>query len=264
MVWCNHCRKNVPGNRPDDGGLACDLCGRILENFNFSSDVTFIKNAAGQSQASGNIVTSVQSGNSISRDRRKRIARDEIRNLKDALGIGDGRENVIEMAARFFDIAHDQNFTKGRRAELVQSSCLYLTCRELKIPLLLIDFSSYLRVSVYELGSVYLQLCELLYLADDGNYDELVDPSIFIPGFVNSFLKGVHDKAQKEVVDNILKTVTNIISSMKRDWMQTGRKPSGICGAAIYIAAHSHGIMCSRADIAKIVHVSSNNNQKIE
>jgi len=29
-------------------GRACDLCGRILENFNFSTDVTFVKNAAGQ------------------------------------------------------------------------------------------------------------------------------------------------------------------------------------------------------------------------
>ena len=28
---------------------------------------------------------------------------------------------------------------------------------------------------------------------------------------------------------------------MKRDWIQTGRRPSGICGAAIYIAAHVHG-----------------------
>jgi len=27
---------------------ACDLCGRILENFNFSNDVTFVKNAAWQ------------------------------------------------------------------------------------------------------------------------------------------------------------------------------------------------------------------------
>ena len=27
---------------------ACDLCGRILENFNFSTEVTFVKNAAGQ------------------------------------------------------------------------------------------------------------------------------------------------------------------------------------------------------------------------
>ncbi|CAL9238375.1 unnamed protein product [Arabidopsis halleri] len=48
MVWCNHCGKNVPGTRPYDGALACDLCGRILENFYFSSEVTFVKNAAGQ------------------------------------------------------------------------------------------------------------------------------------------------------------------------------------------------------------------------
>ncbi|KAL9839759.1 putative transcription factor TFIIB, Cyclin-like superfamily [Arabidopsis thaliana] len=179
MVWCKHCAKNVPGIRPFDGGLACDLCGRILENFNFSTDVTFVKNAAGQSQASGNIMTSV--GNSSSRDRRRRKAIDELRNLKDALGIGDERDDVVDMAAIFYEAAMDQNFTKGRRAELVQSSCLYLTCRDMKISLLLIDFSSYLRVSVYELGSVYLQLCEMLYLVQNKNYEELVDPSIFIP-----------------------------------------------------------------------------------
>ncbi|CAD5317826.1 unnamed protein product [Arabidopsis thaliana] len=224
-------------------GRACDLCGRILENFNFSTDVTFVKNAAGQVC---NIVTSV--GNSSSRDRRRR--KDELRNLKDALGIGDERDDVVDMAAVFYEAAMDQNFTKGRRAEFVQSSCLYLTCRDMKISLLLIDFSSYLRVSVYELGSVYLQLCEMLYLVQNKNYEELVDPSIFIPRFTNSLLKGAHAKAK-----DVANTAKNIISSMKRDWIQTGRKPSGICGAAIYMAALSHGIMYSRADIAKVVHM---------
>jgi transcription factor IIIB subunit 2 len=42
---------------------------------------------------------------------------------------------------------------------------------------------------------------------------------------------------------------------MKRDWMQTGRKPSGICGAALYTAALSHGIKCSKTDIVNIVHI---------
>lgn len=28
---------------------------------------------------------------------------------------------------------------------------------------------------------------------------------------------------------------------MKRDWMQTGRRPSGICGAALFVAVHLHG-----------------------
>ncbi|VYS56783.1 unnamed protein product [Arabidopsis thaliana] len=248
MVWCNHCVKNVPGIRPYDGALACNLCGRILENFHFSTEVTFVKNAAGQSQASGNIVRSVQSGITSSRERRFRIARDELMNLKDALGIGDERDDVIVIAAKFFEMAVEQNFTKGRRTELVQASCLYLTCRELNIALLLIDFSSYLRVSVYELGSVYLQLCEMLYLVENRNYEKLVDPSIFMDRFSNSLLKGKNNK-------DVVATARDIIASMKRDWIQTGRKPSGICGAALYTAALSHGIKCSKTDIVNIVHI---------
>ncbi|CAN6824537.1 unnamed protein product [Brassica oleracea] len=150
--------------------MACNKCGRILENFNFSDEVTFIKNAAGQSQASGNIVRSVQSGITSCPARRSRIAKDELMNLRDALQIGEDRDDVVNMASRLFDMAADQNFTKGRRSELVLSPCLYLAC-------------SYLRVCVYELGSVYLQLCELFYMVDNPNLEdleELVDPSIFI------------------------------------------------------------------------------------
>jgi hypothetical protein len=38
----------------------------------------------------------------------------------------------------------------------------------------------------YELGSVYLQLCEMLYLVENRNYEKLVDPSIFMDRFSNS------------------------------------------------------------------------------
>jgi transcription factor IIIB subunit 2 len=30
---------------------------------------------------------------------------------------------------------------------------------------------------------------------------------------------------------------------------QTGRKPGGICGAALYMAALAHGFTCSKSDI---------------
>ncbi|VVB18396.1 unnamed protein product [Arabis nemorensis] len=120
-----------------------------------------------------------------------------------------------------------------------------------KMPWELVMWLTWLSDSLlYELGTVYLQLCDELYQVENRNYEELVDPSIFIPRFTNSLLKGTHDKAQ-----NVMVTARDIIASMKRDWMQTGRKPSGICGAAIYIAAISHGIMCSRTDIGKIVHM---------
>ncbi|KAK4736512.1 hypothetical protein R3W88_000209 [Solanum pinnatisectum] len=42
---------------------------------------------------------------------------------------------------------------------------------------------------------------------------------------------------------------------MKCDWMQTGRKPSGVCGAALYIAALSHGLNRSKSEIIKVVHI---------
>ncbi|CAH8386961.1 unnamed protein product [Eruca vesicaria subsp. sativa] len=257
MVWCNHCATKVDGFRPEGGALACDQCGRILQNFNFSDEVTFVKNAAGQSQASGNIVSSVQSGITSSRARRSRIARDELMNLRDALQIGDERDDVVNMASKLFDMAADQNFTRGRRSELVLSSCLYLACRLDSyyrfLSLIMVSFQTFL--SSYELGSVYLQLCELFYLVNNPNLEdleELVDPSIFICRFTKSLLKGAHDYATTK---KVVETAMNIIDSMKRDWIQTGRKPSGICGAAIYIAAHSLGITCSTTDIAHIVHM---------
>jgi transcription factor IIIB subunit 2 len=126
----------------------------------------------------------------------------------------------------------------------------------------------------YDLGSVYLQLCDMLYITENHNYEKLVDPSIFIPRFSNMLLKGAHN-------NKLVLTATHIIASMKRDWMQvcvtppvtymlfvlrvlfillwlcvnvalqTGRKPSGICGAALYTAALSHGIKCSKTDIVR-------------
>ncbi|WZZ42149.1 hypothetical protein YC2023_038408 [Brassica napus] len=96
--------------------------------------------------------------------------------------------------------------------------------------------------------AVYLQFCEMLYIAENKNYEKLVDPSIYIPRFANVLLNGTYNK-------KVLKTARNIIASMKRDWIQTGRKPSGICGAALYTAALAHGIKCSKTDIVGIVHI---------
>ncbi|KQK20872.1 hypothetical protein BRADI_1g57222v3 [Brachypodium distachyon] len=50
-------------------------------------------------------------------------------------------------------------------------------------------------------------------------------------------------------------TALRIVASMKRDWMQTGRKPSGLCGAALYIAALSHGYNYTKSDIVAVVHI---------
>lgn len=42
------------------------------------------------------------------------------------------------------------------------------------------------------------------------------------------------------------------LDDMKLD-LQTGRRPSGVCGAALFIAAHIHGFERSKADVVCIL-----------
>ena len=61
-----------------------------------------------------------------------------------------------------------------------------------------------------------------------------VDPSLYLHRFANRL--GVRDKFHA-----VTNTALRLVAAMKRDWMQTGRRPSGICGAALFISAHIHG-----------------------
>ncbi|VFQ85995.1 unnamed protein product [Cuscuta campestris] len=165
-----------------------------------------------------------------------------------ALGM-DGGDSIANHALNFYTIALDRKFTQGRRKEQVQAACLYITCREMKKPYLLIDFSEYLRINVYVLGAVFLQLCKLLSLEEHPIVQKPVDPSLFIHRFVNRLC------GKSETNPNLSRTALHIVASMKRDWMQTGRKPSGLCGAALYIAALSYGLKFSKLDIIRVVHI---------
>ncbi|KAL0558390.1 hypothetical protein IC582_002953 [Cucumis melo] len=251
MVWCSNCVKNVAGSRDEAGFLYCDMCGKVLDSYNFSQDPTFTKDSGGQSQLSGNFVRSIQSNYSASRERTLNKAFEDMRYMRNGLNMGESDE-IIRVAGAFYRIALERNFTRGRNAEFVQAACLYIACREKNKPYLLIDFSNYLRINVYVLGAVFLQLCKVLRLEEHPIVQKPVDPSLFIDKFTQCLLGGTKDDGMKKEVS---KTALKIITSMKRDWMQTGRKPSGLCGAALYISALSNGVKCTKSDIIKIVHI---------
>lgn len=113
---------------------------------------------------------------------------------------------------------------------------------------MLIDFSDSLQTNVYVLGAVFLQLCQLLRLEQHPIMQRPVDPSLFIHRFADRLQFG---KKMHAVANSALR----LVASMKRDWMQTGRRPSGVCGAALFIAAHIHGFERSKADVVSVVHI---------
>lgn len=50
-------------------------------------------------------------------------------------------------------------------------------------------------------------------------------------------------------------TALRIVGRMKRDWIVAGRRPAGICAAALLIAARAHGFSRGKEDVTKILRV---------
>lgn len=77
-----------------------------------------------------------------------------------------------------------------------------------------------------------------------------VDPTLYIDRFADRLNFG-----SQSDLNRVANTARRLIASMKRDWIQTGRRPSGICGAALYIACHVHGFRRSKRDVVAVVHI---------
>ncbi|KAH8520298.1 hypothetical protein H0E87_001675 [Populus deltoides] len=245
MVFCSSCRESVPTSYDETGILSCSICGKVLQFTNFSTETTFVKDKKGQSHAGGTLIWSVERENA-SRERLFERARDDMLNIKNGLDMGPHLA-IVDQAMVYYRIAVERNFTKGRRTDQVQAACLYIACRENRKPYLLIDFSNYLQINIYVLGAVFLQLCKVLNLTEHAICQKLLDPSIFIHKYTASLAGGKN----REISDDAL----TIIASMNHHWMQTGRRPSALWGAALYISAISHGLNCSKSDILRLVHV---------
>ncbi|XP_047324774.1 transcription factor IIIB 60 kDa subunit-like [Impatiens glandulifera] len=245
LVWCSNCSRSVPTHL-SDSFVCCVECGKVVEQEDFSTEATFVKNSSGQSQVAGTNVRSVQGYYSNSRVRTLDEAREHMRFLTTNLRMDDD-DMIIGPAIVFYTIALERNFTKGRRKDVVCAACLYIACREKKKPYLLIDFSDELRTNVYVLGAVFLQLCKLLSLEEHPIVQKPLDPSLFIHRYCERLLGGRNFEVSR--------TALRIVASMKRDWIQTGRKPSGLCGAALYISALSYGLKCSKSEVVRVVHI---------
>jgi Transcription initiation factor TFIIIB, Brf1 subunit/Transcription initiation factor TFIIB len=75
-----------------------------------------------------------------------------------------------------------------------------------------------------------------------------VDPCLYIWRFCEKLDFG--DKKNE-----VGMTALRILKSMKRDWMFHGRRPTGLVGAAILIAARYHGFKRTTNQIIQTVHV---------
>lgn len=101
-----------------------------------------------------------------------------------------------------------------------------------------------LQVNVFELGHTYLQLVQTLNLRLP-----LVDPSHYISRF--SALLEFGDETHKVATDAV-----RLVQRFDRDWMTRGRRPAGICGAALLLAARMNNFRRSVEEIVQVVKIA--------
>lgn len=251
---CTNCGSLELDTDPARGDVVCTNCGTVLEHSAIVSEVQFEENAHGGSSALGQFVSSDSKGGARgfgqtfhtglgkeSREITLQNAKKAITNLAHQLtGLS---QLCIDEAFNFFKMALSRQLTRGRRSTHVIAACLYITCRVEGTTHLLIDFSDVLQIDVYELGRTYLRLSQALSLSIP-----VMDPCLYILRFAHRLDFG--KKTQQ-----VSMTALRLVQRMKRDSIHTGRRPSGLCGAALLIAARLHEFNRTVEDVIRVVKV---------
>ena len=102
------------------------------------------------------------------------------------------------------------------------------------------------QINVYELGATYLKLRSALHLT---NPMPEVDPAIYNLRFAFKLDLGSH-------VNTVATDASRLVRRFKADWMTQGRRPAGVCGACLIIAARMSNYLRSPEEVAQVVKVS--------
>jgi len=189
--------------------------------------------------------------------RRIRVSNATERNLAFALseldrmasGMGLPR-NVRETAAMIYRKAVNKNLIRGRSIEGVVAASLYAACRQCNVPRTLDEIAAASRVGRKEIGRTYRFMTRELQL-------KLMptSPQDYISRFCSEL------KLSGEVQSKSIE----IIKNANDKELTSGRGPTGVAAAAIYIAS----ILCNErrtqrevADIAGVTEVTIRNRYK--
>ncbi|KAK8843971.1 hypothetical protein IAR55_006763 [Kwoniella newhampshirensis] len=258
--------KRCPNCGPDSnlqtdfsaGNVVCYNCGQIVEEGLLVSEVGFAESAGGRVHVQGAFVSNYATGVSGSRGGRGGAPNTENIKAQGASKIENvGRQmhlhsNITRGAKRFFSLAVDNRFNRGRRTEYIIASCLYLQCRLVKDAHMLIDFSERLSINVFELGATYLKLRSILSLLEPMPE---VDPAIYNLRFAHRLDFGTS-------VHSVATDASRLVRRFRADWMTQGRRPAGVCGACLIIAARMSNFLRTPDEVAQVVKVHSSTIKK--
>lgn len=245
----------------DDGELKiCANCGTQLGENNIVAEVTFEEDSRGAAQVQGGFIgenarhartlgigafRTIGSGERNATQDAENNARRAIAPIIQRLGLPD---HTSQQAQRLFSAVAGFGFTRGRRTEEVAACCVYAACRRtVDSPILLIDVAEIIKANVFRLGEIYKEMRKKCHMhSEPVGLQHLIAFEPLIMKFCRRLDFG---PATAQVAQDAVK----IMKRMRRDWIATGRHPSGLCGACIILAARMNNF---NRTIREVVFVS--------
>lgn len=173
-----------------------------------------------------------------SMERNLAIALAELDRIASSLGLP---ENIKESAALLYRRVVKEELIRGRLIESVVSAVIYAICRMHGIPRTLDEIARASGIEKKEIGRAYR------FIKVELDVDvPLTDPSQYVPKFAAALKLG--PPVQEEAVKLIKKSVKKGLIS--------GRGPTGVAAAALYIASAMHGEKRTQKEVADVAGVT--------
>lgn len=228
----------------DLGRRVCRVCGCVLQEQALVNELTFVDNANGTASVTGQFIpnagpTGLGSGVSTQTVTEGQNIIASICEKLPRLS-----PDAVDFATRIYQIAVKHRFTRGRTIEIVAAAAVYLSIRcNRNSGYLLDDIGQHVHCGIYELAATALRLAHAVNQPIPS-----IDPVLYITRFLDEIDLGRNQKAVHD-------TAIHIVHRLDRDWIQTGRKPTGVVGTAIMIACRMHGVTVSKDKIREIARV---------
>jgi len=173
-----------------------------------------------------------------SKDRNLSFALSELQRIVSFLSLS---KSTHERIARYYEDAVNKGLVRGRSIESVIAALTYAVSREFESPRTLDEISEASGVEKREIGRTYR------YIARELNIRILpADPMTFVPRFCS--MLGLSDKVQAKSIE--------ILKKAKKYEITSGKGPTGVAAASIYIASVLIGEKRTQREVADIVGVT--------
>ncbi|MEM5879355.1 MAG: transcription initiation factor IIB [Candidatus Aenigmatarchaeota archaeon] len=173
-----------------------------------------------------------------SKDRNLSFALSELQRIVSFLNLS---KSIHERIARYYEEAVNKGLVRGRSIESVIAALAYAVSREFGSPRTLDEISEASGVEKREIGRTYR------YIARELDVRILpADPITFVPRFCS--MLGLSDRVQAKAIE--------ILKKAKKSEITSGKGPTGVAAAAIYIASVLVGEKRTQREVADIVGVT--------